>query len=319
MSTQVESCSSTNVTVEKVTPAYGLSEGPHWDHRIQKLYFVDINNQYIRRLDTATGVVTNAYIANGTVGVVIPVDDSTDELVAGVGKNLVLVTWNGESDQSEVPTKVLCSLDSAQSKTRINDGKVDSSGRFWLGTMGLEVNGQAPPNQGTLYRVDDTRKPEVEISPVSISNGLAWNIEDDTFYYIDSPTRKVVAYDYNPNTGEISNKRIVFDLDDTDLTGLPDGMTIDTQGNLWIALFGGHHVIQVNPKTKKVIRKIKIPAENVTSVTFGGPLLDILYVTTSGFNLTAKQLQETPDAGAVFAVKGLEVRGILSNSFVMMN
>jgi len=307
----------TDVTIERVTDAYGLSEGPHWDHRTQKLYFVDINNQYIRRLDPATGVVTNAYIANGTVGVVVPVDDTIDQLVAGVGQDLVLVTWTGDTDESEVPVEILSPLDSAEIQTRVNDGKVDSAGRFWLGTMGEDANGQSIPNIGSFYRVDDDLKPVKEITPVSISNGLAWNIEDDTFYYIDSPTRQVAAYDYNPNTGEICNRRIVFDLSKTDMQGVPDGMTIDADGNLWIALFGGHHVIQVNPRTGKILRKVKIPAENVTSVTFGGPLLDILYVTTSGFNLTAQQRKATPDAGALFAVKDLGVQGILSNSFIM--
>ncbi|XP_071559184.1 regucalcin isoform X1 [Temnothorax nylanderi] len=312
---EAESCAS--VTVEKVTPVYGLSEGPHWDERTQKLYFVDIYNQYIRRLDTATGVVTSAYIANGTVSVVVPVDDSTNQLVAGVGKNAVLVTWDGDSDQSEVPVKLLSSLESARAQTRTNDGKVDSAGRFWIGTMANEIDGQIAPNQGTLYRVDDDLKSVKEISPVSISNGLAWNIEDDTFYFIDTPTRMVAAYDYDPNNGKISNKRIVFDLNKTDLKGVPDGMTIDSDGNLWIALFGGQHVIQVNPKTGKVLRKIKLPAENVTSVAFGGPLLDTLYVTTSGYNLSAEQRKATPEAGALFAVKNLGVRGFLANSVTL--
>jgi len=308
-----------SLRVEKVTDAYGLSEGPHWDHRTQKLYFVDIYNQYIRRLDPATGVVTSAYIDHGPVGVAVPVDDTTDQIVAGSGKDAVLVTWDGDSDEADVEVKVLCHLDSEQAETRANDGKVDSTGRFWIGTMGNEVNGQVAPNQGTLYRVDDNLQPEKEISPVSISNGLAWNIEDNVFYYIDSPTRQVAAYDYDPNNGTISNKRIVFDLNKTALKGVPDGMTIDADGNLWIALFGGHHVIHVNPKTGEVLRKVELPAENVTSATFGGPLLDILYVTTSGHNLSAEQRKATPHAGAVFAVKGLEVRGVLANSFVMMD
>ncbi|XP_011638983.1 regucalcin-like isoform X1 [Pogonomyrmex barbatus] len=306
-----------NVEVERVTDVYGLSEGPHWDHRTQKLYFVDVYNQYIRRLDPATGVVTSARINEGTVGVVIPVEDTIDQLIAGVGKDVVLVTWDGDEDESEVPVKVLCSLDSEQAQTRTNDGKVDSSGRLWIGTMGIETKGMVLPNQGTLYRVDDDLKPEKEESPVSISNGLAWNMEDNTFYYIDSPTRQVAAYDYQPYNGMICNKRIVFDLNTTNFQGVPDGMTIDADGNLWIALFGGHHVIQVDPKTGKVLSKVKLPAENVSSVTFGGSLLDILYVTTSGHNLSSEQRKATPYAGAVFAVKGLGVRGILANSFVM--
>ncbi|XP_011685835.1 PREDICTED: regucalcin-like isoform X1 [Wasmannia auropunctata] len=313
-----EACKSDRVEVEKVTDAYGLSEGPHWDHRTQKLYFVDIYNQYIRRLDPATGDVKSVHIDHGPIGVVIPVDDTTDQFVAGAGKDVVLVTWDADEDELGNVT-VLCSLDSAQSDTRVNDGKVDSYGRFWLGTMGNEVNGVIAPNLGTLYRVDDKLKPMKEISPVSISNGLAWNIEDNTFYYIDSPTRQVAAYDYDPNSGTISNKRIVFNLNTTDVKGVPDGMTIDADGNLWIAVFGGHHVIHVDPRTGKMLRKVKIPAENVTSAMFGGPLLDTLYVTTSGHNLTAKQRNATPHAGSVFAVKNLGVRGILSNSFVRMD
>ncbi|KAM0729052.1 Regucalcin [Formica fusca] len=304
--------------VEKVTEPFGLSEGPHWDHRIQKLYFVDIYNQYIRRLDTATGVVTSAYVEHGPVGVVVPVDDTSDKLVAGSGKDLILVTWEGSEDSKKVPFKVLTSIESSFSDIRVNDGKVDSSGRFWIGTMGNEkVNGDVTPNQGSLYLIDDTLDPKKEITPVTISNGLAWNIDDNTFYYIDSPTRQIAAYDYDPNNGTISNKRIVFDLNKINIEGVPDGMTIDTDGNLWIAVYGGHHVIHVNPKTQKLLKKVKIPAENVTSVAFGGPLLDILYVTTAGHNLTAEQRKKTPYAGSVFAVKGLGVRGILANSFVM--
>lgn len=148
-----------NVCVEKVTDSYGLSEGPHWDHRSQKLFFVDIYNQYIRRLDPATGVVTSAHLSkamhlfftchilyrkvinnsfndillDSTVGCVVPVTGSPDQFVAGVGKDVVLVTWDGEENEEEVPTEVLCSVDEKSIKTRINDGKVDSSGRFWLG------------------------------------------------------------------------------------------------------------------------------------------------------------------------------------------
>ncbi|XP_029176331.1 regucalcin-like [Nylanderia fulva] len=305
------------VKVERLTEPYGLSEGPHWDHRTQKLYFVDIHNQYIRRLDPATGVVTSAYIEHGPVGVAIPVADTSDKLVAGSGKDLILVTWTGDKDEKKAPYKVLSSIEPPSNDTRINDGKIDPSGRFWFGTMANIVNGDLARNQGSLYRVDDTLECVKQISSVTLSNGLAWNVEDNIFYYIDTLTRQVAAYDYDPKSGSISNKRIAFDLDKANVKGLPDGMTIDTDGNLWIALWGGYQVIQVNPKTQEVLRKVKIPAENVTSVAFGGPLLDILYVTTSGYELTEQQRKETPYAGSLFAVKGLGVRGSLANTFVM--
>ncbi|XP_072762621.1 regucalcin-like isoform X2 [Anoplolepis gracilipes] len=308
------------VTVEKVTDSYGLSEGPQWDHRTQKLFFVDIYNQYIRRLDPATGVVTSAYVDHGPVSVVVTVSGTTDKLVAGSGKDLILVSWDGEQNEKNVTFKVLTSIEPSSSDTRTNDGKVDLSGRFWLGTMANELNGRTgdwgnAPKLGSLYRINETLQSEKEITPVTISNGLAWNIKDDTFYYIDSPTYQVAAYDYNSNEGTMSNKRIVFDLRKTNMTGIPDGMTIDKSGNLWIAVNGESHVILVNPKTQDLLKMVEIPAVSVTSVAFGGPLLDILYVTTSGYNLTAEERKKTPDAGSVFAVKNLGICGVPGNSF----
>ncbi|KAG7213993.1 hypothetical protein KM043_001365 [Ampulex compressa] len=277
------------VTVEPVAGRFGLGEGPHWDHHTQKLYFVDIFGQKICRLDPATGTVTYAFIENGPVGNVVTVDDMPDKFVAG--------------------------SDTDSSGTRWNDGKVDSTGRFWGGTMGIEAGSTFTLNKGSMYSIDSDLVPKQQISPVSISNGIAWNIEDNTLYYIDSLTYQVTAYDYDPNSGNISNKRIIFDVKKNNLDGLPDGMTVDTEGNLWVALYGGNQVIQINPKTGELLRSVKIPAKNVTSVAFGGPLLNTLYVTTSSYGLDADQLKADPKAGYIFAVHGLGVRGLLANSF----
>ncbi|XP_011257800.2 regucalcin isoform X1 [Camponotus floridanus] len=302
------------IKIERVTDAYGLSEGPHWDSDAQKLYFVDIYNQYVRRLDPATGVVTSTYIDHGPVSVVVPVHDSPNKLVVGSGKDVILVNWNSDANQKVTPYNVLSNLTSGDVRT--NDGKADSAGRLWIGTMANEINGQIALDKGSLYRLDDTLKPKTEITPVSISNGLAWNIEDNTFYYIDSSTREIAAYDFDPNSGTISNKRIVLNLNHTKLEGVPDGMTIDTDGNLWVALFGGHGLIKVDPHKHKVLEKIELPARDVSSVAFGGPLLDILYVTTSGHGLTAEERKKTPYAGSVFAIHNLGVHGILANTFL---
>lgn len=304
------------ITINAVTKPFGLTEGPHWDHGSQKLYFVDIANQKLCRLDPASGSVTCTYIENGPVGVAVPVEDEPNKFVAGSGTDFVLVTWDSGHNVTKASTTVLTTVDKNQKGTRWNDGKVDSSGRFWGGTMGPEINGDVVPNKGTFYRIGKDFDPRVEISPVSISNGLAWNKEDDTFYYIDSPTRQIAAYDYNPLSGTISNKRIVFDLEKNNIaTGVPDGMTIDTDGNLWIAVFNGSVVLNVNPKTGKLIRTIRLPAERVTSVAFGGPNLQILYITTSSYGLSDAEKKKQPKAGSIFEVKGLGVNGLLANSF----
>ncbi|KAL2747294.1 regucalcin-like isoform X1 [Vespula maculifrons] len=304
------------ITIKTVTEPFGLTEGPHWDDGSQKLYFVDIVNQKLYRLDPLSGSVTSTYIENGPVGVAVPVEDEPNKFVAGSGTDFVLVTWDSGLNLTKASSKVLSTVDKNRKNTRWNDGKVDSSGRFWGGTMGPEINGDVVPDQGTFYRIEKDFVPRVEISPVSISNGLAWNKEDDTFYYIDSPTRQIAAYDYNPLSGSISNKRIVFDLGKNNIsTGVPDGMTIDTDGNLWIAVFNGSVVLNVNPKTGKLIRYIRLPAERVTSVAFGGPNLQTLYITTSSYGLSDAEKKKQPKAGCVFEVKGLGVNGLLANSF----
>ncbi|KAG5341759.1 RGN protein, partial [Acromyrmex charruanus] len=307
-----------NLTVEKITDTYGFSKSLYWDNYTQKLYFVNFYDQYIHSLDPATGVFHNALSEHGNIGIAIPVAGTIDQFVAGAGKDVVLVTWDGKSNKSNVPVKVLFSLDS-QVSTRTYDGKVDPTGRLWIGTMSdkvamTDMNKMAViPKQGSLYRINDDLKPEKKISPVTISNGLAWNRQHSLMYYIDTFTQ-IVAYDYSPNNGTISNKKIVFDLNRTNLKGLLDGMTIDTNGNIWIALFGGSRVIGVRPKTGTVLCKVELPVKNVISATFGGPLLDTLYVTTTGYTLDKEQILN-PQAGAVFAIKGLEVRGVPDNMF----
>lgn len=303
------------ITIKQVTEPFGLAEGPHWDHRTQKLYFVDIFGQKICRLDPASGSVTSTYIENGPVGVAIPVYDEPDKFVAGSGTDFVLVTWDSGFSKATASASILTTVDTNRNGTRWNDGKVDSSGRFWGGTMGPEENGVAVPNLGSLYLIGPDFAPKVKITPVTISNGLAWNKEDDTLYYIDSPTRQVVAYDYDRLNGNISNKRIVFDLEKNNITGLPDGMTIDTDGNLWIAVYLGSRVLNVNPKTGQLIRSIKLPAERVTSVAFGGPFLNILYVTTSSYGLSEAEKKNQPKSGSLFSVEGLNVNGLLANYF----
>ncbi|KAL7295469.1 hypothetical protein TKK_0011121 [Trichogramma kaykai] len=303
------------IVVEKVADSVELGEGPHWDVKKQKLYYVDIDGRKILRFDPLTKRVTYAHVKHGHVGVAIPVEGSDDEFVAASGTDLVLVTWNGEENADEPPMKKIASLDTDRSDTRINDGKCDAYGRFWLGTMAHDVGGQIAPNRGSLYRIGPDLKPESVISPVTISNGLTWSLDDNVMYYIDSPTHQVWAFDYNVSTGDVHNKRVVFDLKKNNIKGIPDGMTIDVQGNLWVALFDGAAVIQVNPKTGKLLQKVQLPVDKITSVAFGGPNLDILYVTSARVNMSDEEKSRKPDAGSLFAIKGLGVTGLPPYNF----
>lgn len=179
--------------------------------------------------------------------------------------------------------------------------------------MGFEGPSGVTPNEGVLYTItrENLPNPPAVIAPVNISNGLAWNKANDKFYYIDTPTRTVRKYDYDNESGKISNPKVVFDLSRfTTIGGFPDGMTIDKDDNLWIALYFGGAVIKVDPKTGDVLKMVAIPAECVTSVSWGGRKLDILFVTTSRHALSPVEKIRQPAAGSLFAIKNLGTRGL---------
>lgn len=293
--------SSQDIKIEKIAGPFDLGEGPHWDDINQVLYFVDLTAKTIYAYDPATTKITKAIINNGLVGFIIPVDGKKNTFIAGSGTDLIEVIWDPEFDNLNPDIKVLATVEVGKSNIRFNDGKIDSCGRLWAGTMGHKGN-TFPPNQGSLYRFGADYVPKTMATSLTISNGLAWSHDNKIFYFIDSPTYEVFAYDFDEKTGDISNKRTIFSLSDNDIPGIPDGMTIDKSGNLWIACYGGGMVIQINPKTGKLMRKIAVPSKETTSVAFGGKNRDILYVTSARQNVTEDNKHEQPMAGCLFAV-----------------
>ena len=151
------------------------------------------------------------------------------------------------------------------------------------------------------------------IGDVSISNGMAWSSDHQTFYYIDSPTKQVVAYDYENRSGHISNRRIVIQFADDD--GFPDGMTIDTEDMLWIAHWNGWQVARWNPHTGEKLLQIKMPVAKVTSCTFGGEHFEDLYITTARVGLTEEELRKQPLAGSLFVLPKCGYKGLPAFEF----
>ncbi|XP_075216427.1 regucalcin-like [Lycorma delicatula] len=280
-------------------------EGPHWDAHIQVLYFVDISGKTVHRLNPSTNTHTSISL-NDTVSFVIPLRGRVNQFIIGLGKSLAVLLWDGLGPDFELHVKE--SVDKDKHGNRFNDGKADPWGRLWAGTMGEENPvGSVKMNQGTLYHWSMTLcRLENKLSPVSISNGIAWSDDMKFMYYADTPTRQIDVFDYDG--GEIKNRRIAFDFAENNVLGNPDGMTIDRQNYLWIACWGGYRVIQIDPQLKKLIKTILLPVERITSVTFGGPLLDILYVTTMKLGLNDMELRKQPLAGSTFAVTNLGSR-----------
>ncbi|KAJ8944500.1 hypothetical protein NQ318_011758 [Aromia moschata] len=280
-----------------------LGEAPHWDEETQSLYFVDIFGESIHKYVPATKKHTKAIIGTNHVSIIIPVKGQKDKFVISIGREIALVTWDGESETvSEV--KKLYEVDNNPDTidNRFNDGKCDPSGRLWAGTMGIEPeNGHVQPEMGSLFSFEN-KKVTSHLNKIGISNGLAWSTELKKFYYIDSFKGRVEEYDFDIESGTISNGKPIFTLEKHNISGFPDGMTIDTDGNLWLAVFNGYQIIQIDPrKPETLLQSIQFPAKQVTSVAFGGPNLDELYVTSARFTVDG-QVLPPPEHGGTYKV-----------------
>ncbi|XP_023936161.2 regucalcin [Bicyclus anynana] len=293
-----------SVTVSAVTSPVWLGEGPHWSHEQQALFFVSIFDKSIHKYDPASGKHTSAKL-DGMPGFVIPLEGTKDRFVVGLKLSVVVVWWDGEGEARVERT--VATLDQHSADNRINDAKADPRGRLFVGTMGSEIEpGKFLPKKGSLYRVDADGSAHRLLTDVDISNGLCWDEAAHAFYYADSLEYAIRRYHYDVATGDISNPQIIFRYADHGLEGIVDGMTIDTDGNLWVANFDGSQVLKIDPRKGALLQKVPIPALQTTSCAFGGASLDELYVTSAAMDRGAPQ---RPPAGSTFCVSGLGVRG----------
>jgi len=259
-----------------------LGEGPVWDARTQTLYWLDILNKRI--------------YAN--TDILIESDEFIGCLAPRRGGGLIFTKrfsyWTFVPDASQ--STLLSTLTDEPSNNRFNDGKCDPRGRFLAGTMDM---GEKDPN-GSLYSFDGKSVTRL-LSNVTISNGMAWSPNYKTFYYIDTPTREVKAFDYDLEAGAIVNPRVVVYVPES--LGWPDGMTSDTQGNLWIAIWGGAQVTKWNPNTGQLLEQIPVLAKNVSSCVFGGRDMNELYITSARKGLDEATLEQYPLTGGLFRLE----------------
>jgi sugar lactone lactonase YvrE len=270
-----------------------LGEGPVWDEEQQRLLWVDILPGLVHRFDPATGSddlfhvgkpVGSASLRRGG-GLVLAVEDGFALLDPG---------WQ-RLDQVAV-------IEHPGPPARFNEGKCDPAGRFLAGTMAYDQTAGA----GSVYRLDRGLAVTKLLDGVTISNGLAWSADGTTMYYIDSPTQGVDAFHYDLETGRLANRRRVVDIPAA--AGLPDGMTIDADGCLWVALYGGSAVHRYAPDGH-LDATVCFPVTNITCPVFGARGFDQLYVTSARDGLDERQLAAQPHAGAVFAVD-VDARGL---------
>lgn len=276
-----------------------LLEGPIWDIENQRLLCVDILNNKLINYDPKRQVLSD---------VKFPYNVTSVTKVKG---SLLLLSTRNQLiifDEMNKETKELLTLADLGKSIRFNDGKCDPFGRFWVGTMSED----GVKEKANLYVINTNGEIKKAKDGLSISNGLAWNKAADTMFVIDTPTNKVKSYSFSKETTELKDEKLIIDL--TNIKGSPDGMTIDVNDRLWIALWGGARVICVDPKIGEIVDSITLPVSNVTSCTFGGTELQTLYITTAREGLDSEQLNLEPLAGSLFSCQ-VGIKGAFSTSY----
>lgn len=274
-----------------------LGEGVFWSVREQKVFWIDIEGHRVCRFDPSTGKNDSVFVGQ-QVGTVI--ENEAGGLVVGLKDGVYAL------DYETGGLSKWCDPLQGDPDNRLNDGKAGPDGRFYVGGMG-------PDGKQSLYCIDnDTTSFSAIESGASCSNGLVWSLDHKTFYYIDSPQKVVWAYDFALDSGGVSNRRVVVDLREEEC--IPDGMTIDAEGKLWVAFWEGWGVCRYDPDTGTLLQKIELPVARVTTCAFGGTDLDTLYITTASIGFEDADWAREPQAGGLFAVKP-GVKGIPSFQF----
>ena len=272
-----------------------LSEGPRWHEERQELLWVDILDRGFHRATLTAGGSLHrirTMALDRHVGAVAPVSGGGYVLAAGQGFLFV-------DDSGSV--RELAQPEAGHADVRMNDGACDPQGRFWAGTMAYDES----PGAGTLYRLELDGRCSTVLAGLTISNGIGWSPDGGTMYLSDSGTGLVEAFDFDGVSGAISGRRTLVYIDQPGIA--PDGLTVDEQGDIWVALYGGWAVNRYGPEGS-LRATVDIPVAQVTSCAFGGGDRRILFVTTGRERLDEAELERQPDAGRVFSVVGLDAR-----------
>jgi len=266
-----------------------LGESPVWDVDNQTLHLIDIFAQRIHQLDPESGTVRSIAL-DGVPGAIALRRDGG--YVGGIGLDFVTIAADG----SATP------IARAAAGHRVNDGKCDARGRFLAGTMAKDER------RGTaaLYQLHGDGMLTELLTDVTLSNGLDWSLSGDRLYHVDTSLERVDVFDYDMHSGRLGARQRFADL--TDVPGRPDGLTVDAEGGVWVAVARAGLVHRYDP-TGRLDTVIALPTPIVTSCAFGGRDLDQLYVTSSRALLPESQRALDPVAGAVFVIEGIGVRG----------
>ncbi|MDR1492058.1 MAG: SMP-30/gluconolactonase/LRE family protein [Planctomycetaceae bacterium] len=267
-----------------------LGEGIFWHPTERRLYWLDIEGRSFNKFDPKTRI-NIAEQLDRRVGCVVP---TTERSFLLAGENGIEEYWPETEEWA-----FLVNPEEDKPNNRLNDGKASPDGRFWFGSLNMNHE----KNQASFYAMERDGTVRKILAGLTNSNGIAWSPNGKTLYHIDTPTRQVSAFDYDAERGGIDNRRIVVQFPDSPEYGNPDGMTVDAEGMLWIAHWGGSRATRWNPTTGEILAAVNVPASQVTSVAFGGENFDTLYIATARRTLSPETLRRQAYAGGLFAIK----------------
>lgn len=277
-----------------------VGESPVWHPGERRLYWIDIQGKHVHRFDPS---------AHSNESFDLPEIVTCIQLRASAGLVLTLEKHFAFFDPATERLEKLSAVEQDLPKNRFNDGKCDPQGRFWAGTM--DAKDWKDPS-GNLFRMQADRSMSRIRSHVVCANGSGWSPDGRTMYHTESFRYAIFAYDFDPATGDISNRRTFAEVDPNS-GGFPDGMTVDAEGFVWSNQVGLGKIVRYDPHGK-IERTVQLPVPRATDCTFGGEELTTLYVTSARETMTPQQLQQAPLSGSLFAVD-TGIRGLPSTPF----
>ena len=271
-----------------------LGEGPVWDPSSRALLWVDATAGRVFRYESASETVSFFDVGQPVGSVALR---RRGGLVMAVQDGFALLDRSGSKPS-------ILRVDHEADDAVMNDGKCDRLGRFWAGSAT-----RASPGTAALYRLEPSGRIDLVIPGVTMSNGLDWSPDDRLMYYVDSALQRVDVFDYIRESGSLANRRTLVQIPSS--LGIPDGLTVDADGYLWLAIWGSGRVHRYSP-SGCLDRVVHVPATNVTSCTFGGG--SNLIITSARVGLSSRELEAQPHAGSVFRYPA-GIRGLPSRSF----
>lgn len=276
------------------------AEGPLWDSELQRLTWVDVLASRFYAYYPKTGQNELLVELDQPIGAVVPRSRG--------GFVVTLRDGFGFLDEKTGSVEVAAQAEVDRPENRFNDAKCDAAGRLWSGSFRADAN---PTADAALYRLDPDLTVTKMIDHVDFSNGMGWSPDHSVYYYVDTTAQRIDAFDYDLDTGNISNRRTLVEIDPQE--GNPDGLCVDAEGYIWLCLWDGWQVRRYAPDGR-LDGRIEMPAKRVTSCAFGGPDLTDLYITTARVGISDEELQRQPHAGGVFRVRP-GVKGLPTNGF----